>query len=672
MSQEHLLRGLNPEQQQAVTSVEGPVLVLAGAGSGKTRVIIHRIAYLLGMGIQPERILAVTFTNKAAHEMRDRVRSFLPAARTEGIHLFTFHAFGLRMLRSARKAFGLSPTASVIDDSDRDTMLRQVRSDMALTEKDLSQEEVDLFLMQVKGCGADPKTVAAPLGYRKAAQLEETLDQYTRRLRLADALDFDDLILLPVTALSRDEDLRRRFAGQFDYIMVDEYQDTNLLQFRLLELLARDHRNLCVVGDDDQSIYGWRGARVENILEYDTHFPGARIIKLTRNYRSEANILKLANAVIARNRRRRPKELWTDARNEVPALRIAFDTQQEEAQQITDRVKDLLHTGRTRASNIAVLYRTKGQSRHLQEAFRLAALPYRVVGSYDFFERKEVRDLLAYFKLACNPNDEASYRRVINTPVRGIGLATLEKIEAFRRKGMPCLAAAEALVEAGGDSGLATRTARALQGFVTVIRQAHKEVATCQGKELLPAVTRLIGDSGMRDDLVVRGGSPLKAMHVLTGMLERGLQADHFSTLAGFLERVTLDQKDAEFSPGESKEELVTLMTIHASKGLEFDAVFLAGLVDGLFPHFRSIQDEAGLEEERRLFYVALTRSRRHLQLSYFRQREDRGELRPATPSRFLSELPQDLLHSRPGAKTGLIAKDELIAKFRKLQGPEG
>ena len=661
---------LNTAQCEAVTSPHAAQLVLAGAGSGKTRVIIHRIAYLLGMGVQPERILAVTFTNKAAHEMRDRVRSFLPSAHTEGIHLFTFHAFGLRMLRSARKAFGLSPSASVIDDSDRDTMLRQVRADMAVTEKDLAQEEVDLFLMQVKGCGADPRTVAAPLGFRKAALLEETLDQYTRRLRLADALDFDDLILLPVTALSRDEELRRRFAGQFDYIMVDEYQDTNLLQFRLLELLARDHKNLCVVGDDDQSIYGWRGARVENILEFDTHFPGARIVKLTRNYRSEANILKLANAVIARNRRRRPKELWTDARNEVPALRIVFDTQQEEAQQITDRVKDLLHTGKTRASKIAVLYRTKGQSRSLQEAFRLAALPYRVVGSYDFFERKEVRDLLAYFKLACNPNDEASYRRVINTPVRGIGLATLEKIEVIRRKGMSCLAAAEALAS-DPAAGLPTRTARSLEGFVSVVQRAHREVATCEGKDLLPAVQRYIGDSGMRDDLVVKGGSPLKAMHVLTGMIERGLQAGHFSSLAGFLERVTLDQKDAEFSPGESKDELVTLMTVHASKGLEFDAVFLAGLVDGLFPHFRSVQDESGLEEERRLFYVALTRSRRHLQLSYFRQREDKGELRPATPSRFLSELPQELLHSRPGGTSGMVSKDDLIARFRKLGQPQ-
>ncbi|MBM4356192.1 MAG: hypothetical protein FJ109_20770, partial [Deltaproteobacteria bacterium] len=611
----------------------------------------------------------VTFTNKAAHEMRDRVRSFLPAARTEGVNLFTFHAFGLRMLRSARKAFGLSATTSVIDDSDRDTMLRQVRADMAVTEKDLSQEEVDLFLMQVKGCGADPKEAAAPLGYRKAALLGETLSQYTRRLRLADALDFDDLILLPVTFLSKDEELRLRFAGRFDHIMVDEYQDTNLLQFRLLELLARDHRNLCVVGDDDQSIYGWRGARVENILEFDIRFPGARVVKLTRNYRSEANILKLANAVIARNRRRRAKELWTDAANEVPALRLAFDTQTEEAQQICDRVKELIHTGKTRAANIAVLYRTKGQSRYLQEAFRLAALPYRVVGSYDFFERKEVRDLLAYFKLACNPNDEASYRRVINTPTRGIGLVTLEKIESIRRKGMPCLAAAEALVESEAAS-LPSRTARALQGFVTLVRRAHKEVATCEGKELPPALARYIADSGMRDDLVVKGGSPLKAMHVLTGMVDRGLLAGHFSTLAGFLERVTLDQKEAEYGPGETKDDLVTLMTVHASKGLEFDAVFLAGLVDGLFPHFRSIQDEAGLEEERRLFYVALTRSRRHLQLSYFRQREDKGQLHPATPSRFLSELPQDLLHSRPGGKTGLIGKEDLIARFRKLGQP--
>jgi DNA helicase-2/ATP-dependent DNA helicase PcrA len=656
-----LVANLNPQQREAVETTEGPVLVLAGAGSGKTRVIIHRIAYLLAKGVSSDRILAMTFTNKAANEMKERIAAMVSAERAAGLTISTFHSFGLWLVRQTRRYLGISGAATVMDEADRSAVIRQVRQEMNVTETDLSLEETEDFLMQVKGCGKVPESYATQFGPRKKILLLRLLDQYTRRLRLAESLDFDDLILLPVQLLEGNEKVREQFRSRFDYILVDEYQDTNMLQFRLLKALVNDRANICAVGDDDQSIYGWRGARVENILEFDQEFAGTRVIKLTRNYRSEQNILQLANALIAQNTVRRAKELWTEGGKEVPALRLRYENPQEEARDIAERVREMVRGEGMQPREIAVLYRTKGQSKQIQEAFRLEGLPYRVVGSYDFFERKEVRDILAYLRLACNPHDQASFRRVINYPARGVGLATLEKLEAYREDQRSAYAATRAFLDQEGAS-IATRTRRALQDFVDLVERFHQEARDARGTKLLDLFDRLTDHAGIRDDLIPRGQGPLKVLYAVRGLLDRGIASGACDTLPGFLERITLDQREADNAQGEGPENLVTLMTVHASKGLEFQAVFIVGLVEGLFPHFRSVGDGQGLEEERRLFYVALTRARQHLILSSFRQREERGDLRPARTSRFLKELPRELLHSRRAGGSDFVTKDALLA----------
>jgi DNA helicase II / ATP-dependent DNA helicase PcrA len=662
-----LVAGLNEEQKEAVEATEGPVLVLAGAGSGKTRVIIHRIAYLLANGVPSSRILAVTFTNKAANEMKERIQKLVGKERASGITISTFHSLGLWMARRSKARLGLRGHVMVMDEADRHAMLRQVRLEMGTTDSDLSLDETEDFLMQVKGCGQIPERYATKFGPKKKILLLRFFDQYTRRLRLAESLDFDDLILLPVNLMESNEKVGKEYRSLFDYILVDEYQDTNMLQFRLLKGLVDERNNLCVVGDDDQSIYGWRGARVENILEFDRVFAGARVIKLTRNYRSERNILQLANALIAQNTVRREKELWTESANEAPALRLRYQNPQEEARDVAERVREMTASEGIPAREIAVLYRTKGQSKQLQENFRIAGIPYKVVGSYDFFERKEVRDILAYLRLACNPHDQASFRRVVNYPARGIGLVTLEKVEAWRENQRSAFSATRAFLENDGSS-LPVRTRRALQGFVDLIRRSEEEVQQTKGKALLAFFDSFLDEAGVRDDLIVRGTGTFKVLASVRVLMERGLEAGAFSTLQGFLERITMEQRESDYSKGEGPENLVTLMTVHASKGLEFQAVYIVGMVEGMFPHFRSVGDAAGLEEERRLFYVAITRARKNLFLSSFRQKEERGELRPARPSRFLKELPDELLSSKRAIDSEMVSKDQLLAAFDEFE----
>lgn len=662
----NLLAGLNPEQRVAVESMSGPVLVLAGAGSGKTRVITVRIAYLLSQGVPPSRILAVTFTNKAANEMRQRISTMVRPDWAKSLTISTFHSFGLALIRKYGRALGVPPNASVIDESDRDALLKQVRQELHLSDTDLSYDDVDAYLMQVKGCGAEPGALAASFGYKKATLLRQFHNNYESRLRLARVLDFDDLIHMPANLLATNAEVRESVVATYDHIMVDEYQDTNWLQFRLLQLLAGENPNICVVGDDDQSIYGWRGARVENILEFDRHFPGCEIVKLTRNYRSEENILKLANAVIAQNSRRRSKELWTENRDEIPARKLFYESQAEEAEGIGDELLALTGRG-VKTSDIAVLYRTRGQSKFFQESLRIRGLPYRVVGSFDFFERREVRDILAYWRLMVNPANEAAFRRIVNYPARGVGLATLQKIEKFHLQKMPLLVATRAFLELEGDA-LNVRTRRGLTGFVSSIEKCHRDLSGLAGEGLADLAEDILVKSGVKDDLILRGQGALKTMATLVSLLRRYLKEDKGNTLQGFLEKVTLDQKEADFNAEDKTDEGATLMTVHSAKGLEFEAVFVAGMVEGLFPHFRSAGEPGGVEEERRLFYVAITRARKRLYLSSFRYREERGEVRPSRPSRYLKELPEELLVKEVDKDQGFLSKDALLAGFEDFE----
>lgn len=643
---------------------DGPLLVLAGAGSGKTRVITYRIAKLIESGVAPRRILSVTFTNKAAREMAERIQAIVGAERASELFVSTFHSFGLWVVRRFHKYLGLESHCQVMDEADRSAMIRQIRQELNLTEKDLSGDELMAFLMRVKGLGEDADEVIRSAGYVKASLLADFYRQYTERLKLAQSLDFDDLILLPVRMLSANPELRAQLQGLFDYIMVDEYQDTNILQFQFLRHLVDRRNNLCVVGDDDQSIYGWRGARVENILEFDTQFEGAKVIKLTQNYRSEQNILSIANALISNNARRKDKELWTQNRMAVPVLRVRHDSDKTESNAITHKVRAWLAEG-VPPDEIAVLYRTKGQSRALQEAFRMAGVPYRVVGSFDFFDRKEIRDVMAYFRLIANPADEVSFRRVVNYPVRGIGLATLQRIEVWRRKGLPVMEAAQRFLDAERES-LPPKTAKSLQQFVEMLSRANREAKEAREQDLVNLCERVLVQSGMRDDLLQREGYAWTSVQGLMGMLRKGVSERLFGTMAEFLERLSLQQNEADFSSGESKERLVTLMTVHSSKGLEFRGVILAGLVDGLFPHGRSVGEEAGIEEERRLFYVAITRAKQKLLLSYFGSREERGETHHYKPSRFLKEIPSELMEET--IPDGVVSKKEAIDLFAQFE----
>lgn len=660
-----LLAQLNPEQREAVLATEGPVLVLAGAGSGKTRVITVRMAHLLDKGVPASRILAVTFTNKAAHEMKERVRSLLDPSLVEGLTVSTFHSLGLWMIRKSTAWLGIPADCSVIDDSDRDALLRQVREELGISDRDLTGDEVESFLMQVKGCGVHPDKYASSFGYKKASLLRRFLANYDERLRIAHCLDFDDLILLPVRLLEGNPEVATFFGGLWEYVMVDEYQDTNWLQFRLIQQLA-SRGNVCVVGDDDQSIYGWRGARVENILEFDRHFSGCKVVKLTRNYRSEQNILQLANAVISQNKKRRSKELWTANAQSVPAVKMFFESQQEEAEKVADEVRTLMGVG-VRPAQMAVLYRTRGQSRYFQEAFRLKSVPYRVIGSFDFFERKEIRDILAYLRLAHNPRNEPAFRRVVNVPARGVGLVTLRKLNSYHNKARSLPDAVRAWLEAEGDT-VQVRTRRSLADFVGGLDAFQQQARAATGPAVGELARALLVRFGLKDDLLTRGPGPVRAMHMFLSIIDRFFEQNKTAGLSLFLEKMALDQKEADHNPEDGKDPNLTLMTIHAAKGLEFEAVFLVGMVEGLFPHFRSVSDAAGIEEERRLFYVALTRAKKHLYISNFRHREERGEVRPSRPSRFLKELPRDLLTTARATPADFLSKTDLRASLDELE----
>jgi DNA helicase II / ATP-dependent DNA helicase PcrA len=661
-----LLAQLNPEQREAALTTQGPVLVLAGAGSGKTRVITVRMAHLLDQGVPASKILAVTFTNKAAREMKERIRSLMDPSLVEGLTVSTFHSLGLWMVRKSRAWLEMPHNCSVIDESDRDSLLRQVRQELSISDKDLSGDELDSFLMQVKGCGVQADKYASSFGYKKATLLRQFLANYNERLRIAHCLDFDDLILLPVRLLEDNPEVARFYSGIWDYVMVDEYQDTNWLQFRLIQQLVSAHSNLCVVGDDDQSIYGWRGARVENILEFDRHFAGCKVVKLTRNYRSEQNILELANAVISKNKKRRPKELWTDSPATESAKKFFFESQQEEAEKIADEVRTLMGRG-IRPVDMAVLYRTRGQSRYFQEAFRLKGVPYKVVGSFDFFERKEIRDLLAYLRLAHNPRNEAAFRRVVNVPARGVGLVTLRKLDSYHNKGRSLPEAVRAFLSQEGQS-LQVRTRRPLTDFVDGLDGLHSRADEARGMQVCELTRDLLVRFGLKDDLMLKGQGPLRAMHMFLSIMERFFTTNPRSGLEDFLEKMALDQKESDHNPEDGEDPNLTLMTIHAAKGLEFEAVFLVGMVEGLFPHFRSITDAASIEEERRLFYVALTRAKKRLYISNFRHREERGEVRPSRPSRFLKELPRNLLSTSRAKPEAYMSKDDLRAKLDALE----
>jgi DNA helicase-2/ATP-dependent DNA helicase PcrA len=668
---------LNPQQLHAVKSIEGPLLILAGAGSGKTRVITHRIAYMLGRGVPQSAILAVTFTNKAAQEMAGRVRE-LCAQKPRNLSVSTFHAFGVQVLRGHGHRLGYRRNISIYDQSDKQALIKEAARDLGLLRR--GDDAFDSY--RVSGLFSRLKGNTAEWGdlEGEAEALRRLFDEYDNRLKLFNAVDFDDLIRLPVRLLEHYPEVRSALQRRYRYFMVDEFQDTSLQQYRMIRLLAAASGNLCVVGDDDQSIYSWRGAHFENILQFERDFPAYREIKLEQNYRSTRKILLAANRVILHNKNRKGKNLWSGLSEGDSVILVYPENELREGEFIAERIRSLALKDRTPLNQFGVLVRTNGQTRAIEEAFVRQNLLYQVSGGMSFFQRKEVRDVLAYLRVIANPDDDMNLLRIINTPRRGIGKKTLEAIVAVAREQGCSLYSALGVLKAG-DSPTAAgpdKAAELIGEFFELIESFRARFFK-KGR-LSSTLGELIEELDYWSYLVQEHSRPEIARWkygnvegLLDSISSYEEDPDNLDpNLYEYLNRVTLVTRDnlEDVTGGER----VNLMTIHAAKGLEFDTVFLAGLEKGLIPHARSVEEgEHNLEEERRLFYVAITRAKRRLFLSSCRSRRRRGRLEEAEPSPFLDELPPELIeHHREDEQLSSEEATRLFARIKRGLGGSG
>ena len=631
---------LNPMQKEAVLHTEGPLLIIAGAGSGKTRVLTHRGAYLIDeKQVNPWNILAITFTNKAAGEMRERVDQ-LVGFGAESIWVSTFHSTCVRILRRHIEYLGYNTNFSIYDSDDQKTLMKQVFKAMDVDTKQFKERSVLGTISSAKDklIGPDEFLLNAGQDFRQRG-IGEIYKEYQKRLRKNNALDFDDLIVKTVELFQNNSEILNYYQERFKYIMVDEYQDTNLAQFKLISLLASKYRNLCVVGDDDQSIYRFRGADIGNILSFEETFPGAKVIKLEQNYRSTQNILNAANGVIRHNRGRKDKTLWT-ANGEGELIRFKqFVTAREEADFVAREIRDSVYAYQDQA----VLYRTNAQSRLLEERCIFYNVPYRLVGGVNFYQRKEIKDILAYLKTIANGVDDLSVLRIINVPKRGIGATTMGKVTIFASEhGMSLY---DALREARQIPGIG----KAAEKIGTFIGQMESFRARAQSEDytIQDLIEGIMDETGYQQELEAEGEvesqTRLENIEELVNKAVSYEEDSEHSTLDEFLEQVALV---ADIDNMDESENRVTLMTLHSAKGLEFPKVYLVGLEDGLFPSMMSINsdDKTDMEEERRLCYVGITRAKNELVITSARQRMVNGETRYCKPSRFLEEVPGELL----------------------------
>jgi DNA helicase-2/ATP-dependent DNA helicase PcrA len=642
-----LLESLNPTQLDAVKHTEGPLLILAGAGSGKTRVLTHRIAYILDQGLAaPEEVLAITFTNKAAGEMKDRV-ALLVGPDSRKMWVSTFHAFCARILRVHAEKLGYKREFTIYDQADQ---VRLVKRCIVELGKDPKRFNPRSFQSQISAAKNVLMTsddyLRSTEGYI-AENVAEVYDLYQKRLYENNAMDFDDLIMQTVALLEIFPEVRERYQTRFKYIHVDEYQDTNHAQYRLVNILAAAHRNLCVVGDDDQSVYSWRGADIRNILDFERDYPEAKIVKLEQNYRSTQTILDAANAVVANNASRKPKELWT-AGPQGERIRIftAVD-EYAEARFVVSEIERLMDSGAS-PRDMAVFYRTNAQSRALEDVLVREGVPYQVVGGVRFYERAEIKDTMAYLAVISNPNDAVALERIINVPKRGLGSTSVARLQDHARRNGLSLYETLAEADAVDLTGAAKKSCRAVLGLFEGWRVAAREVPPA---ELIGAV---LDESGYRAELeaenTVEAESRLENLEELINASREYERYEPEPTLEGFLQEQALySEQDVLDTEGGQ----VALMTLHNAKGLEFDHVFVVGMEEGTFPHARSL-DEQNLEEERRLCYVGITRAKETLTLSYANLRSNWGEREYQMPSRFLSEIPAALkAGTLPGGPTG-------------------
>ncbi|MBA3440135.1 MAG: UvrD-helicase domain-containing protein [Pyrinomonadaceae bacterium] len=638
-----LLSSLNEQQREAVTATEGPLLILAGAGSGKTRVIAHRIAYLImERAVAPANILAVTFTNKAAAEMRERVEKLLSGSRLQSAPLVsTFHSLCVRILRRDIEALqeGYTRSFTIYDQDDSTRLVKAAIRDLGYDDQRLGPRPVQSAISRAKNSGLDAESYAGSVEAHdeKRAATARVFRLYEERLRNNNALDFDDLLIQTVRLLRKDAQVRERYNDRFRYVLIDEYQDTNSLQFALIRLLTERQQNICVVGDEDQSVYRFRGADITNILHFEEHYSNAKVIRLEQNYRSTQNILDVAGSVVRRNTERKGKRLWT-ANDSGERIRYYQAPDAEgEARFIAAKIEE--HRRADQTIRAAVLYRTNAQSRVFEEALRRSGLPYNIVGGFSFYERAEVRDVVSYLKLALNPHDSVALMRVINSPARGLGKQTLEEIERRTRDyGVSHWECIGLMVEQGDN--LSPRTVTALKNFQRIITG----LVSLAGREPASEVVKAaILDTGYSTALRTENSDEAEArLENLQELVNAAVDYDaqEEEGLRDFIDAAALTSDVDQYK----RDAPVTLMTVHSAKGLEFPLVFIVGLEDGLFPHSRATADPKELEEERRLCYVAITRAERFLYVTHAMKRRVYGEELASEPSQFLNEMPLELM----------------------------
>ena len=635
---------LNPEQRQAAETLEGPVLILAGAGSGKTRALTYRVANLMDHGVPAWSILALTFTNKAAREMKERITQ-LVGEKAESAWISTFHSTCARILRRDIEKLGYTRSFTIYDDDDQGTVIKEILKRLNIDEKFLPPREVKAKISDAKNklMGPDEWFAKTERDFRNQT-LHDVFVAYEQRLKSANALDFDDLLLKTLELLADHPPVLESYRDRFHYVMVDEYQDTNYAQYMLVKLLTDKSRNLCVVGDDDQSIYGWRGADIRNILDFEKDYPDAKVIKLEQNYRSTANILDAANQVIAHNTGRKEKALWTEAgAGETIKLYCAGD-EREEAAWVADRIRKMNRHGEE-YGHMAVLYRTNAQSRVLEEMLMRAGIPYKVFGGLRFYDRKEVRDVIAYLRVIANPTDDVSLRRIINVPKRAIGDATIaELVRHAQEQEMPLFSALTDL-----PSSLSSRPRKCVGDFFTMMTTL---MAMKDAMPLGTFVKQMVDQTGLMEQYQKEDSdearSRVENIQEFLGAVEEFDRQTENATLEDYLENVALV---TELDQAEEEKQYVTLMTLHSAKGLEFPNVFITGMEEGIFPSGRSLMDEQRMEEERRLCYVGITRAKERLFLSRASQRMLYNQINHNAPSRFLSEIPSRLLEDEWEAK---------------------
>jgi len=665
-SQEQLLEGLNEPQRAAVLHQGGPLLIVAGAGSGKTRVLTHRIAYLLAeRGVRPGEVLAITFTNKAAAEMRERIERLLGERTANAMWVMTFHSACVRILRREAGRLGYPSSFTIYDSADSRRLMQLVCRELDLDPKRFPPKSFSAQVSNLKNELVDYDTFADRAANEQERVLAEAYKLYQQRLYEAGAMDFDDLIMVTVHLLQMFPEVTEHYRRRFRHLLVDEYQDTNHAQYALVRELvgeadpATPGPELCVVGDADQSIYAFRGATIRNILEFERDYPQATTILLEQNYRSTQNILNAANAVIERNAERRPKNLWSARGEGPPIVGYVADNEHDEAAFVVREIDSLTDAGACAPGDVAVFYRTNAQSRVLEEVFVRTGLPYRIVGGVRFYERKEIRDILAYLRVLANPEDTVSLRRILNVPKRGIGDRAEAVIEMFAARER--ITFAQALRRADEAPGIATRSLKAIKEFVALLEELEALVATSSPAEMVEAVlertgylNELVNSKDIQDESRVENleefvgvarefEASFDAVAVDDDTAEAGNGAAE-PTLVDFLEQISLIADADQIPDADEQGGVVTLMTLHSAKGLEFPVVFLTGLEDGVFPHLRTLGDRSALEEERRLAYVGITRAQERLYLSRAAVRSSWGAPAYNPASRFLDEIPAELV----------------------------